>query len=80
VVALVLQTDLDQISLDLEKIVVRDVSAQRAKIPMQHQKKKTKKGGMHVFSTKDITTTLVMLRICQLPKNDFEDIEKICLV
>jgi hypothetical protein len=35
---------------------------------------------MHVFSTKDITTTLVMLRICQLPKNDFEDIEKICLV
>jgi type III secretory pathway lipoprotein EscJ len=79
VVALVLQTDLDQISLDLEKIVVRDVSAQRAKIPMQHQKKQ-KKGGMHVFSTKDITTTLVMLRICQLPKNDFQDIEKICLV
>jgi hypothetical protein len=43
VVALVLQTDLDQISLDLEKIVVRDVSAQRAKIPMQHQKKNKKR-------------------------------------
>jgi hypothetical protein len=42
--------------------------------------KKTKKGGMHVFSTKDITTTLVMLRKCQLPKNDFQDIEKICIV
>jgi uncharacterized protein YijF (DUF1287 family) len=39
-VALVLQTDLDQISLDLEKIVVRDVSAQRAKIPMQKNEKR----------------------------------------
>jgi hypothetical protein len=56
VVALVLQTDLDQISLDLEKIVVRDVSAQRAKIPMQHQKKRKKEGCM--FSAQKISQQL----------------------
>jgi hypothetical protein len=53
VVALVLQTDLDQISLDLEKIVVRNVSAQHAKIPMQHQKKQKEEGCM--FSAQKIS-------------------------
>jgi hypothetical protein len=56
VVALVLQTDLDQISLDLEKIVVKNVSAQHAKIPMQHQKKRKKEGCM--FSAQKISQQL----------------------